>query len=132
MTGFTGTRQGMTDRQLAALRELIHNHDLIELHHGDCVGADAQAHEIAMEDCKDVVIHPPSDPKARAYCTNTRRLPRVTFLAEKHYLDRNLDIVTDTSLLIAAPLSLNEQSGGTWGTIRMAREKGKPVIILDP
>jgi hypothetical protein len=41
--GFTGTRQGMTKRQRNALR------DLLAAHHGDAVGVDAEAHDIAIE-----------------------------------------------------------------------------------
>jgi len=50
--GFTGARQGMTEGQKSALRDLLASHSGVVLHHGDAVGADAEAHDIAVElDC---------------------------------------------------------------------------------
>jgi len=45
--GFTGTRQGMTRGQERALRDLLASYQGATVHHGDCVGAGAQAHHIA-------------------------------------------------------------------------------------
>lgn len=41
--GFTGTRQGMTDYQQAQVRRFLVAYQCTILHHGDCIGADAQA-----------------------------------------------------------------------------------------
>jgi len=42
----------MTERQKSALRDLLASHASVILHHGDAVGADAEAHDIAVElDC---------------------------------------------------------------------------------
>ena len=38
--GFTGTRDGMSIRQLVVLRTQFAKH-ATEFHHGDCIGADA-------------------------------------------------------------------------------------------
>jgi hypothetical protein len=40
----TGTRQGMTERQKGALRDLLASHSGIILHQGNAVGADAARH----------------------------------------------------------------------------------------
>ncbi len=64
--GFTGTRFGMTQAQQDALRSLLLSGSG-KLHHGDCVGADEQAHDIARALGRTVVIHPASLPEQRAF-----------------------------------------------------------------
>ncbi len=124
--GFTGTRRGMTAKQKTELWKLLHTYD--EFHHGDCVGADTEAHDIACEVGVYVVVHPPIATKYRAYrCGHgSDRMP-------KSYMERNLDIVTDCDYLVAAPQTMTEtQRSGTWATVRMARRMGKQVIVLEP
>lgn len=127
--GFTGTKQGMTNRQKRALRNLMQRfYRGCEFHHGDCVGADEQAHKIADKHNDSwTVQHPPDNNKARAFTeTNEKRKPFP-------YLQRNHHIVTASEILIAAPRTLEEElRSGTWATVRYARKKGRPVIILDP
>ena len=65
--GFTGTREGMTDRQKTALRELLASYPGAILHHGDAIGADAEAHDIAVALGCAVVIHPPENERQRAF-----------------------------------------------------------------
>ena len=68
------------------------------LHHGDCVGADAQAHEVACSLGRDVTIHPPVNGAHRAWkASHDIRTPRP-------YLSRCKDIVRETDMLIAAPV----------------------------
>lgn len=124
--GFTGTQHGMSDAQKDFLRELLHAPGT-ELHHGDCVGADEEADEIARSlGCK-IVVHPPSDPKKRAFCAQ----PGDTVWEERHYLERNVDIVDATRELVAAPLTDREQlRSGTWATVRYARKTGRKVTVL--
>ena len=47
--GFTGNRIGMSDYQIAELTELFSIYEIDQLHHGDCVGADAETHDIAKD-----------------------------------------------------------------------------------
>lgn len=127
--GFTGTREGMSDNQkielTKKLKEYISNNRNVIFHHGDCIGADKEAFEIAKSlDCY-TISHPPVNEKYRAFCKSN------IILEAKDYLDRNKDIVNESIELIAAPLEDEEQlRSGTWSTIRYAKNKLTNVIIL--
>ena len=124
--GFTGTRRGMTRAQQNALRSLLLSGSA-KFHHGDCVGADEQAHDIARALGRAVVIHPASIPEQRAFkSAQDIREP-------KPPLVRNKVIVRETDLLIAAPAEAMEQHrSGTWSTVRFARKMGRAVCIIRP
>ena len=125
--GFTGTQKGMTDNQKYHVARLLFDLKGTEFHHGDCVGADAQAHEIALKTGYYIIIHPPVNPDKRAFCETGSTLP------EKEYLERNKDIVDTTDVLIATPKTeTDELRSGTWSTIRYAKKKGKKVYIIRP
>ena len=126
--GFTGTREGVTDDQLAMLRRALASiGDVPTLHHGDCVGADVAAHSLARAAGWRVVVHPPSNDRLRAWCEADEYRP------EQDYLDRNAVIVAESDVLIACPKQNHEvQKGGTWWTVRHAREQGIPVLICWP
>ena len=117
--GFTGTQRGLTDEQKAALDRLFHElgQDAVEIHHGDCVGADEEAHDLADNHAFDIVRHPPDKDDKRAFCTGgEERDP-------KPYLDRNKDIVDETDMLIACPNGEERVRSGTWSTVRYARKR---------
>jgi len=96
-------------------------------HHGDCIGADAQAHDIAVSlGCK-VIIHPPDNARQRAFKSGAH------IRAPKPYLVRNKHIVRETELLIAMPSEFSEQHrSGTWSTVRYARRVGRAVRVILP
>jgi hypothetical protein len=123
--GFTGDETFPTQRQLNRLQALLCCDD--ELHHGDCVGSDAAAHDIGTSlGCK-LVIHPPDNPRKRAFCNGP------FILDPKPYLVRNMDIVRVCDELIALSSTNWERlRSGTWATIRYARRMGKPVTIITP
>ena len=124
--GFTGTQQGMTPAQRSVLTSFLVVHEG-ELHHGDCIGADAQAHDHAKDFGLVTVIHPPTKADKRAF----KEADRV--LAPKPYLDRNKDIVRETEMLIAAPATMTEElRSGTWSTVRFARKLGRRVYVILP
>jgi len=129
IVGFTGTRDGLTLLQKARLSNLFAEGKIIEFHHGDCVGADAEAHKLVRKyapQCK-VVIHPPSDEKLRMFC------PGDITLDPLPYLDRNRAIVDACAGLVACPRSREEElRSGTWSTVRYAREKNKLVRMIWP
>lgn len=131
--GFTGTRQGMSKKQFAQLIQFLEKHKPEEFHHGDCNGADDEAHHTAVARGVAVVIHPPSNDTERAYNMANLDEPaqRVTILLSKPYLTRNKDIVNACDILLAAPKGDTEElRSGTWATVRHARALGKPVIVF--
>jgi hypothetical protein len=138
--GFTGTQKGMTRLQKEALVVVLVEEEekefIGEFHHGDCIGADEEAHKIVGGKGGDqlvgqflvkIVVHPPSNPTKRAYCVGTEMKDH------RPYLVRNRDIVDQTDMLIAAPQSEKEEvRSGTWYTVRYARKKKKRVVLILP
>ena len=126
--GFTGSRYGMTSEQEVSVRLLLEELQPEGLHHGDCVGADREAHLIAMEMGIPIYLHPPSNTSLRAYCQGAR----YTFMHES-YSKRDLSIVENSDTLIATPKSwLELKLGGTWQTVRFARKLKGPIFIVWP
>lgn len=137
--GFTGTRIGMTYRQKHVVEGILYDFFEVtqdamcddpdwtfEFHHGDCVGADEQFHNMVFEWGK-VIIHPPEFKSMRAFCKSDYILP------PKPYLERNHDIVDASELMIATPKESEEiLRSGTWATVRYARKKKKIVIVVYP
>lgn len=131
--GFTGTQIGMSPDQKRRLYETLRKlktsskDENNEFHHGDCIGSDTEAHEIALMLGYDVIIHPPTNPKKRTFCEGYKR--RANPLP---YLDRNKRIVESTEILIVAPKSsIEELRSGTWSTYRYAKTHGRMIIILN-
>lgn len=126
-TGFTGTQRGMTAAQKSTFKSLLDGR-AGEFHHGDCIGADAEAHDIAVDVCElEPVIHPPSNPRKRAWKKAARIMP------VRPYLERNHDIVDAADELIATPgEDIEQMRSGTWATVRYARKRGKMVTIIYP
>lgn len=136
--GFTGTRKGMTERQrksVASLLSLRINQltmgepDFADwLHHGLCIGADAEAHLIGRELGMKIEGHPSTNPAMQVdlVCDRRRR--------PKPYLVRDLDLVIACAELIAAPATMVEQrrGSGTWATVRMARRERRLISIIYP
>lgn len=128
--GITGSRLGLTDAQYETARKLLSALSPgSEVHHGDCVGADQQAHDIVREHSSDtqIVGHPPDKPALRAFCEVDVEEP------PKQYLLRDLDIVKSSDTLLAFPHTTFEiRKSGTWATVRMARKHKVPVMIVWP
>lgn len=126
--GFTGTQRGMTDSQKQDLTALLTRYRPSEFHHGDCIGADAQAHAIAISLGIRVIIHPPRYASKRANCTGAAETR-----PPDEYLIRNSHIVAETDRLFATPGERAEQlRSGTWATVRCARRTQKPVHLILP
>lgn len=126
--GFTGTQSGMTTKQKAVFETLLAENNVSMFHHGDCIGADAESHAIALKRGVEVIIHPPINDSKRAFCKGAS-----VVLSPKEYLDRNHDIVNSSSLLFATPKEDKEKiRSGTWATIRYAAKHGKKLFIILP
>ncbi len=132
--GFTGTEfgGGMNATQLAEVRALVieelAKHGDLLARHGDCIGADAQFHEICVALNIPVVLHLPLEDRKRAHCQKALRVER-----PKAYLERNEDIAQLCDLLLAAPRENREiVRSGVWATVRSARRHKKPIAIIYP
>lgn len=125
IVGMTGARSGATEAQLRYFRWLLASMHADELHHGDCVGADEQAHEVARDLDMRIVVHPPSNEKYRAWCDGD------VILTPQDYLVRNRAIVAATNFLIALPDGPERTRSGTWSTVRHARrlDQGRVFVI---
>lgn len=129
--GFTGTRRGMSLAQKMSLESLLAAWPVSvdsEFHHGDCVGADAEAHAIVRKLGGRVIVgHPPVDPAHRAFCECDE------LRAPLPYLVRDAAIVIACGVLVATPAQASEQRrSGTWTTVRRARGAGRAVVIILP
>lgn len=126
--GFTGTRYGMSEaqkREVRALLQKLHGPGAV-FHHGDCVGSDVEAAQIAYELGFRIVCHAPIKESDRAFFPHNDEVR-----PPKSYFARNRDIVDETDQLIGTPIGPDQGSGGTWYTINYARRRGKAVIVVD-
>jgi hypothetical protein len=127
--GFTGTRHGMTAEQRAAVTAILG--ELTALgpvvgHHGDCIGSDAEFHDLCREREARVIVHPgPDTDSDHAGKAADERLEPLT------HMKRNKQLVLATQVMIATPFEMTEQEfGGTWKTIGMARKAKRPLAIV--
>lgn len=121
--GFTGTREGMSRYQasqcqsvLALLKKASPNAAMFapEFHYGTHERATLLADEEAAK---------------LAEALGFSRMPHYAMAGEE--LGRNREIVAVVSILIAAPLTDKEElRSGTWATVRYARERHMPVVML--
>jgi hypothetical protein len=129
IVGVTGTRNGATREQLFRLHCILSEVKVKNgFHHGDCIGVDAQAHDIATNLGYQTIIHPPKSNVFRAFKRGEIILP------EKGYLARNIDIVDNSNYIISLPKGTDEElrGSGTWHVIRLARKLGKKLTIIWP
>ncbi len=128
--GFSGTRQGMTSQQQNEFLRILKILKPNSFHHGMCIGSDYDAHLVVREFNPEITIvgHPPINVSKMADVeVDVRRPPG-------SYLNRDNDIVQETDRLIATPRTFTEErrGSGTWYTIREARRRKKPTIIIYP
>ncbi len=135
IVGFTGTRQGLTDPQRHELKLLYQISDGInqtaieEFHHGDCEGADAQAHDIFDDGSIRVIIHPCTIRGKRAFKKPTSGYVILEFPP----LERNQHIVDACDVLICCPKENTMiNRSGTWSTYRCAFKASKEIWLILP
>lgn len=132
--GFSGTQQGMTEEQIkAVIKALVYAIQITEVHHGDCIGADDQFHEVIRRidpgRMIKIIGHPASDvaPEKRAH----KECDELCDPAPA--LQRNRIIVDRCTYLIAAPkTALEMRRSGTWSTIRYAKDRKKGTFVIEP
>lgn len=128
VVGMSGTRRGMTDAQKTVFMRMLLEHKATILHHGDCNGADAEAHAMAKRLGLGIETHPCASYE-RAYCEGaTKEHPVYPPLI------RNLHIIGASDLMIATPAQTTPQmrGSGTWHVIRHTPKQKKPLIIIWP
>lgn len=141
--GFTGTQHGMNGYQMFTVKAILQDawaRGFRFFRHGDCIGSDEQAHEIAYGLGYMVTVHPPINPNKRAWMGFEDHMPfwtnpgiRILVLPAKDYIPRNHDIVDNSIEMIATPHESHEQlRSGTWATVRYARRCGKLKYLVLP
>ena len=129
IVSFTGTREGMTPAQKIKVGNVLMSTSIKEAHHGDCLGADFDFHNLLLLHlipCE-IHIHPPIISDLRAYCKGN-----VTY-EPLPYLTRNVNMVRACHLLIATPKDYcEEHRSGTWYTVRQSRKRHKKRLIVWP
>ena len=133
--GFTGTRFGMTFAQRRAVDEIVRllatsaigGRRAWTAHHGDCVGADSEFHDIAFAHGGRIIIHPGPTIDNSAGRDGDERLPALTHFA------RNRDIVAAADVMIATPKEQERQlRGGTWYTVDQSRKRDRALALVLP
>lgn len=138
--GFTGTRHGMSPTQVKAVTMIVeHIKRAVELtvHHGDCVGADEDFHEIARSFGARVESHPGRNSLSRPVAKTGNDLRAFCEADVVHdvvgHFQRNRRIVDVSAAVIATPFEATHQDhGGTWYTVDYAVGLRKPLALVLP
>lgn len=127
--GITGTREGMNEKQFDEVARYMKKVFVpgAEFHHGDCIGVDVEAADIAKRLGYIVHAHP-SYLKTRGYYEHNDVIYK-----ERHPLKRNMTIVNSVLQMISVPrLDKEELRSGTWHATRYARKKDKVFMLAWP
>lgn len=126
--GCTGSREGVSSGQRAALCQILERLFVPDsvLHHGDCVGSDAEIATLGRHFGFRLHSHPPTNPRFRAFVDSD------LFSSPLPYLRRNEVIVESVTLLVATPGGSEELRSGTWSTVRYARSLRVPIVLCWP
>jgi hypothetical protein len=126
IVGFTGTREGLSAGQHKALATFLSTIDIVEFHHGDCVGADAQAHDLVrkLKPAARIITHPGNSVGFSASKVADE------YDKTRDNIERNRLIVDLCRVLIACPLGPEALRSGTWSTVRYARKVRRPLVII--
>jgi hypothetical protein len=127
IVGFTGTRVGMTTRQVLEVLRVVRSVRAKQAHHGGCIGADHQFHLICEATDVWTVVHWSDIAGTHAPVRGDEERPM------RPALERNKDIVAACDLLIVAPKQMSEVlRSGTWATYREAGRRGVETLIIYP
>lgn len=131
--GFSGTRAGMTSEQYREVRGWVAARlaSIVAVHHGCCVGADVDFHNICVDLglIKLIQLHP-SNNRGTNKLLELRQMADVAKIwPEGEPLERDQVIVSCSSVLLITPQSDDEVvRSGTWATKRKADRMRVPVI----
>lgn len=100
--GFTGTQSGMTNFQKSMVETILKAEKCEEFLHGDCVGSDYEANNIAREFIPYITIFPPDNPNKRAWCFNPMKDVNKKWEWEefRELIEGNLDNLSEDSQVI--------------------------------
>jgi len=131
--GFTGTQKGLTQEQQTSLGRLLGHLRKFdgsgdpEFWHGDCVGADTQATQLAQSFKYTTRAWPGDIAEKRGH------LPSNYMHDPQPNLKRNRIIAASCEPIIACPKEFTmQQRSGTWATVRYARQDSKTVYVIWP
>lgn len=131
--GFTGTRQGMSDKQKKVVEIILKTFIpmIDKAHHGWCIGADEEFDDLCHNAPVEIptVGWPASDVKPEYVSQKTPRPGTILHPASPALL-RNEEIVNRSDLLIATPLTHETQRSGTWATVRYAYKNNKQIFLV--
>ena len=130
---FTGTRWGMTKQQQSRVRQLLRRLSPEEVHHGMCIGADAEFHQIVRTVCKRRT-HIHGWPQSIDRTLRAKGLSPDSLHKEMPPLERNKAMVSHADVVIATPKEKTQiLRSGTWATIRYAvKKKGLALYVVGP
>lgn len=110
------------------VKEYIKNYD-ITIVSGGAIGADSLAKEIALEEKITYIEFPPIHSKWNQYCFHPLEYYSKTYNVKNYWL-RNKEII-DFSDHILAFVIKGVEAKGTLGTVQMAKELNKKVILFE-
>jgi len=129
--GISGTRNGANDKQLAEIKRQLLGlkaKGAVGFRHGDCIGVDAQAVEIARSLGYKIIKHP--GPTSVKLSANTKA--DETFKWQP-YLQRNRKIVDRSQVVLIVPEQQSEQvRSGTWSTYRYCKKTSTKYVLISP
>jgi hypothetical protein len=136
---FTGTSRGMTEAQKVTVRRLLGELVPLEVHHGDCVGADTECAELAtaLTPRPRIVAHPGKKANSDEDTPLSNAPSNDVVLAPKTHFARNRELadllVGPQDLLLATPFDPRPVAlGGVSYTITYALKRAKRVVIVWP
>lgn len=124
--GISGTRYGASPKQLNKIVELLmdfRKSGAKNFRHGDCIGVDIEAANIARKLGYYIIKHPgPIGMKTEADET----------MVPLPFLDRNKVIVRMSGIMLIVPYSNKEiMRSGTWATYRYAKKINVPIRMVE-
>ena len=124
--GISGTRHGANSKQLYEIKTLLMDfkeRGAKNFRHGDCMGVDIEAADIARRLGYKIIIHPGPIRMGTNADFTMNSLP---------FLDRNKVIVDMSDIMLIVPYT-NEEilRSGTWATYRYAKKINVPVRMVE-